>query len=79
MIINSKNIKDNNNNFKNDKEFKSNPKDINFLNDIIIDLYSRYCLDNSFLVFKSIYDILYLIYAKENRSIIIYNLIDNKK
>ena len=35
-------------------------------------------LDNSFLVFKSINDIIYLIYANKNCSIISYNLIDNK-
>ena len=37
------------------------------------------CLDNSFTVFKSINEILYLIYANENKSIICFNLIENKK
>ena len=36
-------------------------------------------LDNMFIVFKAINDILYIIYEKDNPSIIIYNLIDNKK
>ena len=43
------------------------------------DSYNHWCLDNSFIVFKSIYNILYIIYATENKSIIIYNLIENKK
>ena len=37
-------------------------------------------LDNTFTVFKSNFDnIIYLIYANENKSIISYNLIERKK
>ena len=35
-------------------------------------------LDNSFCVFNSINDILYLIYSNKKKSILFYNLIDNK-
>ena len=45
---------------------------------LIKDLYIDYCLDNIFCLFKSIYNILYLIYSNENLSIISYDLIDNK-
>ena len=48
--------------------------------DITKDSYSYYKLDNTFILFKSINNnILYLIYATSNISIILYNLIDNKK
>jgi len=56
-----------------------NPKDISFSNDLIEDSYANNNLDNTFSVFKSINNILYLIFSNENRSIISYNLIDNKK
>ena len=56
---------------------------------IVEDSYNNYnsCLElveNEFIVFKSIYDILYLIYTKVDKkedikSIIIYNLLDNAR
>jgi len=46
---------------------------------MIKDIYSFYYLDNTFLVFKSIYKILFLIYSNRNKSIVFYNLIDNIK
>ena len=58
----------------------NNELDIYFCMDIINDSYSNdTAVDNMFIVFKAINDILYIIYAKDNPSIIIYNLIDNKK
>ena len=36
-------------------------------------------IDNTFELFKSIDDIIYLIYSNNQKSIIVYNLIDNKK
>ena len=64
----------------NNIEFFSNPKGINFNKNITEDSYSNlYSLDNTFTVFNSINDILYLIYSNKIRSIISYNLIENKK
>jgi len=56
----------------------SNPQDIFFLSNIINDSYSNYRFVDTFCVFTSINNILYLIYSNENNSIISYNLIDNK-
>ena len=51
-----------------------------FFKDLSKDSYSDYILDNSFCIFKSFYnDIPYLIYSTKNKSIISYDLIDNKK
>ena len=63
------------NNLKNNSKCKS----INFLNDIENDSYAYSSLDNTFTVFKSIDNILYLIYSNKNKSIISYNLIKNNK
>ena len=84
------NIKDNNfklkennnknniyNNNENEDNF-SNPKKIKLLNKIN-DSYSKYLLPNAFSIFKSINNILYLIYSNKNKSIICYDLIQNKK
>ena len=56
-----------------------NPKNIEYLYDIINDSYSYFCLANTFSVFKSINDILYLVSSKENKSIILYNIINNRR
>ena len=55
-----------------------NPINIRFLKNIVNDSFSKYWIDNMFCLFKSINDILYLIYSKDN-SIICYNIIDDKK
>ena len=55
-----------------------NPINIRFLKDIVNDSFSKYWIDNMFCLFKSINDLLYLIYPKNN-SIICYNIIDDKK
>ena len=67
------------NEFTIEKVDNSNPQDIIFLNNIINDSYSNYRFVDTFCVFTSINNILYLIYSNENNSIISYNLIDNKK
>ena len=56
-------------------------KNTNFLffKDIINDSYAFSALDNTISVFKSIDDILLLIYSNKNKSIIIYNLINLQK
>ena len=58
--------------------FDSNPQNIEF-SDYIIESYAHEALDNTFLLFESINNILYLVYSNLDNSIISYNLIDNKK
>ena len=87
IVLLKKNECNNFNNDLNKKEkfnensvIKINPKDIYFLNDLINNCYTYYpFLDNTFCVFNSVNDILYLIYANQDKSIISYNIIDNKK
>ena len=57
----------------------NNPKNIQLLSNIVNDSYAFSDMDNSFTVFKSINDILYLIYSNENKSIICYDLNKQKK
>ena len=54
-------------------------KKLNFYNYKTLDSCISELLDNTFCVIHSINNILYLIYANKNRSIVSYNLIDNKK
>ena len=58
---------------------KDNAENLLFLKDLVIDSYSNNWLINKFIVFKSLNNILYLIYSNNNKSIISYNIIDNKK
>ena len=58
-------------------EIKSNPKDIQYYEDITEDSYSYYYLDNTFSIFNSINNISYLIYSTKKKSIISYNLKSN--
>ena len=57
------------------------PKKIRYLKDLTMDAFShpQLTLDNTFIVFKSINDIYYLIYYTENKSIISYDLITCQK
>ena len=55
-----------------------NLKNIKYLKDISADLFLNFWLDNSFLVFKSINNIYYIIYGNRNKSIIAYDLINNQ-
>ena len=80
IIVNFKN-EITNNTSKVDKSFQknnTNPKNIQFLSNLTKNSFVGYAQDNTFTVFKSINDILYLIYTNENRDIISYNLINNK-
>ena len=58
---------------------EESPLNIQYSNDITKDSFSYFYLDNTFTVFHSVDKILYLIYATKNRSIISYDLIENKK
>ena len=57
----------------------NNPKDIQLLSNIIDDSYAYTDLDNTFTVFKAMNNILYLIYSNKNKSIICYDLNEQKK
>jgi len=52
----------------NNIEFKTNPINIQTSVEIIHDSYSANCVDNSFIVFNSIYHILYLVYKWINQT-----------
>ena len=60
-------------------EYNSEPHEIEYLKDLTDDSYADFSYDNSFTVFKSINNILYLIYSNRNKSIISYDIIHNIK
>ena len=62
------------------KKFHDNkvPKEIKLLSEINNNSYSDYGLDNTFTIFTSINDFLYLIYSTKSKSIICQDLIDQK-
>ena len=64
---------------KNNEEKNVFPENIKLLKEITKDSYSDYTLDNTFVVFNSINDILYLVYTNKNKSIIFYNILDSLK
>ena len=62
------------------KKNNANPINIKFLKDLSVEAYSFCYLDNIFIVFHSFNNnILYLIYTNKKKSIISYNLINNKR
>ena len=66
-------------NEKNNNNLIYNRNEIKFLNENIIeDSYARLAFDNTFCVFNSCNDILYLVFANYYKSIIFYNLLDKK-
>ncbi len=58
-----------------EKLFDSNPKNIELLFDITEDSYTHHSLDNTFTIFKSFNDIIYVIYSNQFNSIISYDLL----
>ena len=68
-----------NNEKKYTKNKNNNAKDIRFSIEISKESYSHWDLDNSFTVFRSLDDILYLIYCNNKNSLIGYDKINNKK
>ena len=56
----------------------SSPKDLQYKKDLTKDSFSEYDYDNTFTVFKSINNILYLIYTNKNKSILFHDIIDNR-
>ena len=67
----------NNSNMKNSKLIQNKPNIKS--KKVVYDSFSCSFLDNIFTSFKSIDNIFYLIYANKNKSILSYNIIDNKK
>ena len=76
-------IKENNILFKNalsnNNINSSSPQNIEFLKELTKDSYSGYEIRNSFTIFKSINDILCMVYANKSKSILLYNMVDYKK
>ena len=85
MINNNSNIisyeisKEININMNSTKNENFNPLYIQSSKSLTSDSYAHYALDNTFSIFKSINNILYIIYSTKNKSIISYNLITNQK
>ena len=59
--------------------FKNSKKDLYKDIDIAKEAHCRYCIDDSFTAFNSINNILYLIYANINKTIICFDITNNKK
>ena len=55
-----------------------NPKDIQYSTDVVTDSFAGFSYDDSFTVFKSINDILELVYATKDKSINVYDLNNSK-
>ena len=68
-----------NNNKESQKKEKNNNKKLKILDNFAKDSYAQDNLDNTFTIFQSIHNILNLIYSTKSKSIIAYDLIDNKK
>ena len=66
-------------NDKKDKIDNKDPKILKFQKDLINDSFSSYPADNTSLIVKTIDDLLLIIYAKEDSTIICYNIINNQK
>ena len=64
-------------NFDKNPENNNIPKKLELITDLVNDSYAFSNIDNSFVVFKSINDILYIIYSNYYKSLICYDL--NKK
>ena len=62
-----------------DKKDIINLNKIKLLSNITKDSYNHWCSDNSFIVFKSIDNIIYIIYSNEFKSIICFDLEQTKK
>lgn len=74
----STNTSELNENIFNSEKEDSNPENIQFSKNLTKDAFSYYSFDNTFDLFKSVDDIIYMIYTNKNRSIISYNLLNNE-
>ena len=66
-------------NAKKDKIYNKDPKILKFQKDLIKDSFSSYPADNTSLIVKTIDDLLLIIYAKEDSTIVCYDIINNQK
>ena len=73
-----KNTKELNEKILNSGKEVSNPENIQFSRNLTKDAFSYYSFDNTFDLFKSIDNIIYMIYTNKNRSIISYNVLSNE-
>ena len=58
--------------------FNTNPENLKFVKDLVDDAYSIEDLDNTFALFNSLKNIIYLIYTNKIRSLVIYDMIQDK-
>ena len=63
----------------NNNSFDSNINNLKLLTDLTKDSYADILLDNTFVIFKSINELIYLVYSNKDKSIISYSIIENKK
>ena len=88
--IKDNNIRDNlkGNNIKKDyidfkvsekNKLKFAPNEICFLKEVTVDSYAEHFSEFKFIAFKSLNNIFYLVYSTKNRSIILYDIINNTK
>ena len=77
-----KELKKQNNQFRKEidilKSYHNNPKNFKLLTDVDKDSYACTNLDNIFTIFKSVNDVLMLIYSNKNKSLISYDLNNQK-
>ena len=66
-------------NLNTSKQRSENPKNISYSKDIITNSFANYSNNNSFTVYLSIDKIQQLIYSTKNKSIVKYNITDDKK
>ena len=64
---------------KDNEKYKSNQINLTFLQNIVNDSFAKFIKMNSFSIFNSIYDILYLVYSTEKKFIDFYNILNNQK
>ena len=72
------NKKEIDNNIKEEYLSNSDSLHIKFIQDLAENSYSKLWNDNTFIVFKSYNNIIYVLYSNENQSIIILDLVNNQ-
>ena len=77
--IYNRNYNRNNINNLNNMSNNSDCKEIKLLKNLVIDSYSNLWRNDTFVIFKSIKNFILLIYTNEKKSIISFDIINNKK
>ena len=78
-LKNDNNKKDNNNKDNNNKCIANSSNQFNLMIDLVADSYTNSNIDNSFVIFKSINNLFYLIYANISNSLICYDIEKKRK